>query len=113
MGNMPNWIEIKKIAEKYAGDVGKRVQEWGNKVAGFAGGIALGGVGLAGGRLIGGAASALNKSRAGEWLREKGKSTGVGGWLARRSISGMNATEKASFDFRKTQLGQKTFKEIW
>ena len=101
-----------KIAQDYSGSIGKSVQEWGNKIAGFAGGVALGGVGLAGGRLIGGAATSLNKSKAGEWLREKGKSTGMGGWLARRSISGLNATEKTSFDFRKTQVGQTLFKEM-
>jgi hypothetical protein len=101
-----------KIAEEYAGDFGKQVQGFAQKATGFVGGVALGGAGLVGGRVIGGLATSLNKSKAGEWLRDKGKSTGMGGWLARRSINTLNSAEKTSFDVRKTGLGQKLFKEM-
>jgi hypothetical protein len=100
------------IAQKYAGDMGKAVQGFAQKAAGLAGGAALGGVGLIGGRVLGAAATSLNTSKAGEWLRDKSTSTGLGGWLARRSVSTLNTTEKASFDFRKSGMGQKLFKEM-
>jgi hypothetical protein len=101
-----------KLAEEYAGDFGKQVQGFAQKATGFVGGAAMGAAGVAGGRVIGGLATSLNKSKAGEWLRDKGKSTGLGGWVARRSLSTINATEKSSFDMRKTQLGQRLFKEM-
>lgn len=101
-----------KIAEKYAGEFGKSVTGFVNKATGLVGGAALGGVGLVGGRLIGAAATRLNQSKAGEWLRDKGKGGGAGGWLARRSINTVNSAEKTSFDFRKTKAGQSLFKEM-
>lgn len=100
------------IAETYAGKIGKAVQGFAQSAAGLAGGVALGATGLMGGRLIGAAATRLNQSKAGEWLRDKGKEGGAAGWLARRSINTVNSAEKASFDFRKSTVGQKLFKEM-
>ncbi len=100
------------LAESYAGKFGTMVQNYAQKATGLVGGAALGAGALMGGRVIGGMATSLNKSKAGEWLRDKGKSSGMGGWLARRSISTLNATEKSSFDARKTQLGSTLFKEM-
>lgn len=97
------------IAKKYAGIVGALVQEKVNSFAGFAGGVALGATGLVGARVIGGAAKLFDESRAGSWVRDQAKKSGITGWVARRAQEGVNATRAGSFDVRQSLLGNKLF----
>ncbi len=97
-----------EIAKSYAGKIGNKIQEYGTKAAGLVGGVALGGGALLGGRVLGAAATKFNESRAGSWLRDKGKDS----WLARRAIEGVNKASAGSYDVRQTALGKNLFKQM-
>lgn len=100
------------IAKKYAGSIGESVQKWGSsitgKVAGFAGGtaigIASGGVALAGRGLGATAQRIQTNTKFGKWIdRNKKEKTFLGG-LARTSNSVLQGTKNASFDPRNSKL---------
>lgn len=97
-----------KIAEKYAGKIGEMVQSGAMKVAGLAGGVALGGTALMGGRLLGAGANVLNKSRVGAKLRDAAPNS----WLARKALGGLNSASAGSYDVRQTSLGKNLFKQM-
>ncbi len=97
-----------KIAKTYAGKIGEMVQTYATKAAGFAGGAALGATALVGGRVVGAAASKLNESRAGSWLRDKAANNR----LARVALGGLNAASAGSYDVRQTGIGKTLFKQM-
>ena len=97
-----------KIAEGFAGDFGKMAQKLFTTTAGAGLGIVSGGLAMAGSRVIGGAASRLNSSRVGTWIRNQAPTSG----LARKIQAGLDATSGMSFDVRKTIAGRTVLKEM-
>lgn len=93
------------IAKNLAGKIGEMVQSGAMKIAGVGVGVAAGGTALLGGRILGAAATRFNESRAGSWLRDKGKNS----WFARRALEGVNKASAGSYDVRQTGLGKGLF----
>ncbi|HWC57688.1 MAG TPA: hypothetical protein VG621_01910, partial [Candidatus Paceibacterota bacterium] len=96
------------IAKTYAGKIGELVQNSANKVAGYAGGVALGGTALIGGRVLGGAATALNNSSIGAKIRDAAPNS----WFARKALQGLDKAKSGSYDFRQTNIGKGLFKNM-
>jgi hypothetical protein len=93
-----------KIAEKYAGSIGKSIQGFGEKITGFATGAALGvatgGTALAGRNIVGRLGSRIaesetlkNASASGKWYSK----------LADSTIGTGSALSKSTFDARNTK----------
>lgn len=102
-----------KIAKNYAGLIGNKIQEYSQKAIGFAAGAAMGGTALLGGRVLGGAASALNKSTVGLRLRDvAAKNKGLKAFLARQALGGLKGASEGSYDIRQSGLGKNLFKEM-
>lgn len=99
----------KEIAVSYSGKMGEAFNSFGGKIAGFAGGAALGATAYLGTRAIGGAASKYLKSNE-ENLKQKANEKGIGGAIARTQLRALNYGAKSSFDVRQTAAGRKLVK---
>ncbi len=95
-----------KVAETFAGDIGKMASSFGNNIGGLAGGVIAGGTALVGRRIIGGAAARLENSRFGAGVRSLASQSGLAGKIGRRLESGLKATSGGSFDIRNTEAGK-------
>ncbi len=96
------------IAKKYAGKAGEMIQGFASKATGLIGGAALGVGALTGARVIGGAAKAVNESKAGRWLRDKAPDSAI----ARMSLRGLDKAAKSSWDVRQSELGKSGLKSL-
>ncbi|MES2224781.1 MAG: hypothetical protein V4478_02220 [Patescibacteria group bacterium] len=106
-------LEIaQKTAEKYAGEMGEKVQKLGTQATGLAIGAASGGAALLGGRVIGGLAKRVDESRVGIGIRNMAAKSGVAGWAGRNLQKGVNATRSGSFDLRQTGAGKKVLGKL-
>jgi len=119
-------MKAKEIAVKMSGEMGAAITKVGAMAGGFAGGAALGATALVATRAVGAAGAAggaLGRSKLAqtkfgqkiglnnldnlpEKLRTASEKKGVTGWLARKSLKTIDSTQGASFDLRKTGLGQ-------
>jgi hypothetical protein len=100
------------LAKTYAGKVGTIVQQQTTKWAGYAGGAAMGAVGVVGSRVIGGAAAILDESRVGRGIRNLQVKGGVLKPIGRIAQETLNKARTGSFDVRQTKLGNSLFKEM-
>lgn len=99
----------KEIAVSYSGKMGEAFNSFGGKIAGFAGGAALGATAYVGTRAIGGVASKFLKKNE-EDLKQKANEKGIGGLWARTQLRAANYGQKSSFDIRQTAAGRKLVK---
>lgn len=100
------WYMIRqgvKIAEKYAGDLGKGVTKIMNTATGLVGGAALGvatgGVALAGRNILGRVGARVAGSGA---LQNASARGGIRGWLADRTMQVGSGMSRATYDARNT-----------
>lgn len=103
--------KAKKMAVEYAGEMGAQITSWGAKVAGLALGAAGGAaaLGLSGtlgklaSKITGGETGALGNT--GEKLRDLSNRAGFTGSLAKFTLKNLDRGAGASFDVRKSLLG--------
>lgn len=97
-----------KIAEEYAGDFGKGVQNAFQKATGFVGGAALGvatgGVALAGRNVLGRVGTKIADSQG---LRDAMSKGGIRGWLAEKTLKMGGGMSTATYDARNTTAAKK------
>jgi hypothetical protein len=100
-------MKARKMAQEYAGEVGKAVI----KAAKIAGGIAVGTVATvaaaAGAAVVGGGSAAFLASSGGKALAQRALTQrGIGGFVARTQMKALNYGKKATFDVRQSVLGK-------
>jgi hypothetical protein len=101
-----------KMAEKYAGEIGKAVQTIGSTTAGLLAGVATGTTALVGSRVVGGLAKRVDESRVGVGIRNMAAKNGITGITGRALQRGLNNTRSSSFDVRQTGLGKEFFSRL-
>lgn len=98
-------MKSKEMAVKYSGELGKKFNDVGKNVAGFALGAATGGAAMLGAGTLGKLAASRLSGAKGEALRERAQQKGLAGWSAKMQLKAANYGSNASFDVRKTPLG--------
>ncbi|HEU0085545.1 MAG TPA: hypothetical protein VFQ59_01130 [Candidatus Paceibacterota bacterium] len=94
--------QAKKLALKYAGEMGAMINKAGAAVGGLALGAVTGGAGLA----MSGTLGKLGGSLAGsQKLKDMSLETGMTGWASRMALKASNKASKSSFDLRKSPVG--------
>lgn len=92
-----------KITKSTSGSIGQMATNAMGKVGGFAGGMAMGGVGMLGRAGIGRVAA---KVRDSSWMTNQTGKDGVGGFVGRHAYSMSNSVANASFDARNSSYVQ-------
>jgi hypothetical protein len=102
----------RKLAQDYAGKMGKAFQSWGEKTVGFVAGSALGATALVGGRVVGGLAAKADESAIGRRIRDMAAKSGAAGWLGKKLQGGLNTARTGSYDVRQSTVGKTFFKNL-